>query len=82
MVFDLSDKTHIILDCDGVLWKGNQPIQGAIETLEQLEEQGYKLGFVTNNSSLSREGFSRKFLNLGFKSENYTILNSGYGFFG
>ena len=79
MVFDLSSKTHIIMDCDGVLWKGNQPVQGAKETLEQLEQKGFQLGFVTNNSSLSRNGFSQKFLNLGFNSENYTILNSGYG---
>ena len=79
LVIDLSEKTHIIMDCDGVLWKGNQPIPGAKETLEQLVEQGYKLGFVTNNSSLSRRGFSQKFLNLGFNTENYTILNSGYG---
>ncbi|MCK4847701.1 MAG: HAD-IIA family hydrolase [Candidatus Heimdallarchaeota archaeon] len=79
MVFDLREKTHIIMDCDGVLWKGNQPISGVIEKLEQLEQQGFKLGFVTNNSSLSREGFSQKFQNLGFNSENFTILNSGYG---
>ena len=50
MVIDLSSKTHIIMDCDGVLWKGNQPIPGVKKTLEQLEETGYKLGFVTNNS--------------------------------
>jgi len=79
MVSDLDEKTHIIMDCDGVLWKGNQPISGAKETLEQLEQQGFKLGFVTNNSSLSRKGFSQKFQNLGFRSENFTILNSGYG---
>ena len=79
MVFDLHEKTHIIMDCDGVLWKGNQPISGAKETLELLEQQGFKLGFVTNNSSLSRKGFSGKFRNLGFESENFTILNSGYG---
>ncbi|MHA1236187.1 MAG: HAD-IIA family hydrolase [Candidatus Hodarchaeales archaeon] len=79
MVFDLHEKTHIIMDCDGVLWKGNQPISGAKETLEMLEQQGFRLGFVTNNSSLSRKGFSGKFRNLGFESENFIILNSGYG---
>ena len=79
MVFNLHGKTHIIMDCDGVLWKGNRPISGVKETLEQLEQQGFTLGFVTNNSSLSRKGFSEKFRNLGFDSENFTILNSGYG---
>ena len=79
MVFSLKDKSCIIMDCDGVIWKGNQAIPGAKETIEYLQEVGFKLGFVTNNSSLSREGFSKKFLNLGFDVENFTILNSGYG---
>ena len=67
------------MDCDGVIWKGNQAIPGAKEALENLDNLGYQLGFVTNNSSLSREGFFQKFVSLDFKPEKYTILNSGYG---
>lgn len=67
------------MDCDGVVWKGNQTIKGAKSTLEELEEAGYKLGFVTNNSSLSRYGFKQKFKSLGFNPRNYTIINSAYG---
>lgn len=62
-----------------MLWKGNQVIEGAKTSLETLEQKGFKLGFVTNNSSLSREGFKRKFEKLGFNPSNYTIINSAYG---
>jgi len=67
------------MDCDGVVWRGNQAIPGAKEALENLENLGYRLGFVSNNSSLSRKGFYQKFVSLGFNPENYVILNSGYG---
>ena len=77
--YDIRDKTHIILDCDGVVWRGSKPVSGAKSTLENLEEAGYKIGFVTNNSSLSRKGFYKKFQKLGFSPINFTIINSGYG---
>ena len=79
MTYNLRGKTHILMDCDGVIWRGNQAIPGAKEALENLENQGYQLGFVTNNSSLSRKGFYQKFVSLGFQPENYLIINSGYG---
>jgi phosphoglycolate/pyridoxal phosphate phosphatase family enzyme len=79
LTLNLKEKTHILMDCDGVTWRGNQPIPGAIEALDNLESLGYQLGFVTNNSSLSRRGFKQKFKTLGFNPTNYTIVNSAYG---
>lgn len=67
------------MDCDGVIWRGNQAIPEARDALKNLEIQGYQLGFVTNNSSLSRQGFKQKFESLGFNPTNYTIINSAYG---
>ena len=67
------------MDCDGVIWKGNRPIKGAKFSLKKLEQTGFKLGFVTNNSSLSRQGFRHKFESLGFDPSKYTITNSAYG---
>jgi HAD superfamily hydrolase (TIGR01450 family) len=75
----LVNKKYLLLDCDGVVWRGNQPIINASLSLDQLEEMGYRIGFVTNNSSLSRQGFRRKFSSLGFNATNYTIINSAYG---
>ncbi|MHA1973540.1 MAG: HAD-IIA family hydrolase [Candidatus Hodarchaeales archaeon] len=75
----LNDKRYLLFDCDGVVWRGKEPIKGAKKTLDLLEQSGYKLGFITNNSSLSREGFRSKFKKLGFQPTNYYINNSAYG---
>lgn len=74
-----SFKRFVLFDCDGVIWRGNQPINGAIATLENLEQKKCHLGFITNNSSLSREGFRSRFIKLGFNPKNYYISNSAYG---
>ncbi|MFX0150813.1 MAG: HAD-IIA family hydrolase [Candidatus Hodarchaeota archaeon] len=79
MKINLREKCCLLFDCDGVIWRGSKPINGAINALERLEEEGYKLGFVTNNSSLSRDSFFQKFLSLGFNPRNYIIINSAYG---
>ncbi|MHA2074000.1 MAG: HAD-IIA family hydrolase [Candidatus Hodarchaeales archaeon] len=75
----LRNKRYILLDCDGVVWKGNYAIKDAQKVLEKLEQAGIKLGFVTNNSSLSREGFIKKFKKLGFNPDEYIVVNSAYG---
>ncbi len=75
----MENKRFLLLDCDGVVWRGKQVIYGAQKTLQELQNIGFKLGFVTNNSSLSREGFRRKFTSLDFDPEHYFIVNSAYG---
>lgn len=44
----------ILLDVDGVLHVGIQPIAGATETLDWLTRQGYTCAFVTNTTTLAR----------------------------
>ena len=44
----------LILDCDGVLWRGEKALPGVPEALAALRSQGMRLLFVTNNSSKSR----------------------------
>lgn len=67
------------MDCDGVVWKGDQLIEGAKTSLERLEQTGFRVGFVTNNSSLSRQGFKQKFNSFGINPANHFIINSAYG---
>ena len=39
-----------VLDLDGVLWLGDQPIPGAAEAVERLRTAGERVLFATNNS--------------------------------
>lgn len=41
----------ILLDCDGVLWTGPDPVPGAAATLTTLHSLGKQIIFVTNNST-------------------------------
>jgi 4-nitrophenyl phosphatase len=39
-----------ILDLDGVIWRGDQPIPGAARAVERLRAAGEEVWFVTNNA--------------------------------
>lgn len=54
-----------LFDCDGVIWKGDSLIAGVVDTLSYLRRHNKKIYFVTNNSTLSRAGFHKKFTKLG-----------------
>jgi ribonucleotide monophosphatase NagD (HAD superfamily) len=46
---------NCLIDCDGVLWKGEEKVEGAAAALEALATKHNKsLYFVTNNASKSR----------------------------
>ncbi|MEM3012304.1 MAG: hypothetical protein QW084_02950, partial [Candidatus Hadarchaeales archaeon] len=50
----------LVLDLDGVVYVGNRPVRGVAGFLRRWREKGGKVVFVTNNSSLSREGYAEK----------------------
>lgn len=55
-----------ILDCDGVLWRGDSLLPDVVETLSMLRSLGKQLLFVTNNSK-SRKMVKQKFDKLGIE---------------
>ena len=67
-----------LLDCDGVLWRGGEPIPGAREAVEALRASGRKVLFFTNNATLSRKGYLEKLRGLGFEAEVGEIYCSAY----
>ena len=61
----LSQIDTVLLDCDGVIWNGDDIIEGALETIEQLKRLGKRVLYVTNNASKSRQMYLTKFQKLG-----------------
>lgn len=45
---------NYLFDCDGVLYRGTDPMPGASNTLQSLLDNGKKIFFVTNNAASSR----------------------------
>lgn len=67
-----------LFDCDGVIWKGDELVQGVPRTLRRLREMGKKLVFVTNNSTKSRKQYVKKFLELGVDVTESEIFSSSF----
>lgn len=68
----------VVCDIDGVLVVGNQPVDGAGETLDLLQAVGMALVFVTNNSTRTPAMIRRHVQEVtGFAPEPDQVLNSG-----
>ncbi|KAK7439856.1 hypothetical protein VKT23_017427 [Stygiomarasmius scandens] len=67
-----------LFDCDGVIWKGNTPIQGAAEVSQFLRSRGKRIIFVTNNPTHSRATFKKKFAAMGVEASVDEIFSSAY----
>ena len=74
---DLKDITLFLLDMDGTVNLGYDPIDGAKEFLETLKEQGKNYIFLTNNSSKSASDYVEKMRSLGFPCESENVFTSG-----
>ncbi|KAF9114657.1 hypothetical protein BGX27_010234 [Mortierella sp. AM989] len=67
-----------LLDCDGVLWHSSTVIDGVLDTINFLRKNGKRLVFVTNNSTLSRPNYVKKFERLGIQATEKDIFSSAY----
>ena len=67
-----------IFDMDGVIYRGDEPIQDAIETVNDLKERGCKVIFITNNSAKLSSQYRSTLLNLGVEGvHERDIITSG-----
>ena len=57
----------IIFDIDGVLCRGTLPIPGAATTVNSLKDKGYKIIFLSNLSTKSRDQYIDKLKGFGIK---------------
>ncbi len=62
---------------DGTIYISGKVIDGAIETLEFLKEQGKKVIFLTNNSSVSAKFYVEKLKNMGITTSLDEVYTAG-----
>ncbi len=73
----LSDKfDHFLIDLDGVVYIGEEPIPGSIETLLALKDIGKNLIFLTNDPRSSVDYYSNKLNKFGFPASPQDIVTS------
>ena len=67
---------YFLLDCDGVMWHGQEVIGNSFRNVEYLEDLGCKVYFVTNLAAVSRKALASKMMGSPF---NYKVdLNRLY----
>lgn len=73
----LSETELFVLDMDGTIYLGKNPIDGAIDFCERIIKSGRKLMYFTNNASRNPEDYVKKLNALGFPCEREMIVTSG-----
>jgi 4-nitrophenyl phosphatase len=69
---------HVVTDMDGVLYRGDTPLPGVIETLNTLHARGIKVAYLTNNASRHREELVAKMVQLGVPCTIDQMWGSAY----
>lgn len=66
-----------LLDLDGVMWLGDQPIYGAADAVARLRSNGQRVVFLTNNSSATVGDYVAKLRAMGVPAEDADVITSG-----
>ncbi|MBE0439731.1 MAG: HAD family hydrolase [Gammaproteobacteria bacterium] len=72
----LDDFDSLIIDMDGVLWHGNNPIDGIIDFFATLRQLQTPFVLATNNASLTQQQYVDKLANMGVSVAIDEILTS------
>ncbi len=74
MLIDLYDA--FLLDLDGVLYRGDEPIPRAADTIRAVREAGRSIAFVTNNSSATPKAVVDRLARVGVKASPAEVETS------
>lgn len=66
----------VVLDLDGVLYVGDQPVPGAVETIVRLRDEGVPMVFATNNASRDPGAVAELLTRIGVPASAGEVLTS------
>ena len=75
--FHLAVQTFVF-DLDGVVYRGEQPLPGAVDSIEALRRLGHQVYFFTNNSTHTRTTYAEKLARMGVPADEDHIMTSAY----
>jgi NagD protein len=67
-------KKGFLIDMDGVIYKGSEPIPGAVEFINYLKHHQYPFMFLTNNSQRTSRDVCYKLIKMGFDVSDTDIF--------
>ncbi|HKP88836.1 MAG TPA: HAD-IIA family hydrolase [Thermoleophilaceae bacterium] len=68
---------QLVLDLDGCVWIGGDPIDGSVEAIAALREAGKRVTFVTNNPRLSAEDYVQRLWRIGVQASLADVVTVG-----
>ncbi len=77
MAASLNDIRNLLIDLDGVLYRGQTALPGAAELFAFLRQRQIGYLLVTNNSTLTPEQFRQRLLGMGMDVPAELIMTSG-----
>lgn len=72
----LSDIQTLLIDGDGVLWRGEKPMPGLNDFMSMLAQRGIRWALLTNNSSNPVDYYYQKLLGFGIQHDPGAIFSS------
>lgn len=66
----------LLFDLDGVIYRGDEVVDGAPETIEAVRGAGASVVFLTNNSSRTPVRVAEKLVRLGVKTDASEVMTS------
>ena len=67
----------LLIDLDGVVWIGREPVPGSAETLRELLAAGKRIVFVTNNPGRPPEAYAERLRGLGVEVGAEQVVTAG-----
>lgn len=68
---------QVILDLDGCVWIGGEPIDGAVDAIAELRAAGKRVTFVTNNPRRSGEEYVQALWAVGVQASIADVVTVG-----
>ena len=67
----------LLADLDGVIYQGSKEIVNASASINLIQGQGMKVGYVTNNSSRSQQTIAEQLNDFGLEVKSEDVISSG-----
>lgn len=68
---------QVIVDLDGCVYVGDEPVPGSVEAIEALRAAGKRIAFVTNNTRHSEEEYVQKLWGMGIRASVADVVTVG-----
>jgi glycerol-1-phosphatase len=67
----------LLIDLDGVVWIGREPVPGSVEALQALLAAGKRIVFITNNPGRLPQAYTERLQGLGIDAGPEQIVTAG-----